>query len=89
MNSGLSREQVDALLVLLSSDDEYRDLFQKNLAAALAKLPGAPAVPPGTAAGACLMPAQLASKQQLAASRERLVNDHLAFNTQIPKILEP
>lgn len=88
MNEALSREQVDALLGRLSSDDEFRKLFQDDLAAALAKLPGSPAVPPGCKPGACLMPTKLASKEALAQARDRLVDDYLAFGTLIPKILE-
>lgn len=88
MNEALSREQVEALLGLLSSDDQYRELFQRDLETALARLPGAPAVPSGATPGSCLRPARLASKETLTRSREQLVGDYLAFGTLIPKILE-
>lgn len=88
MATELSAEQVDALLDLLSSDDAYRELFMKDLGAALQRLPGKPGVPDGVRSGGCLMPAKLADKEKLRRSRDRIRNDLTSRNAHIPKVLE-
>lgn len=88
MADELTREQVDALLTQLSTDKDYHALFQTDLPAALARLPGAPQVPKGTQPGSCLRPQALASMEALAAARERIARDWFSLEAQIPKILE-
>lgn len=88
MKSGLTVEQMRALLERLSTDDDYRELFRRDLAAALKQLPGSPDVPEGLEPGCCLLPAQLASKQTLAEAREQLLEDWQKRGSHIPHILE-
>ena len=89
MANGLTAEQVDAMLGLLSSDDDYRKLFVSDLGAALAKLPGSPGVPPNLPPDSCLKPAQLASKPDLARTRVLLARYGDQLEPFIPKLLEP
>ncbi len=84
----LSSEQVMALLDKLATDDVYRALFQNNLGAALAQLPGQPAIPPGVVPGGCLRPVQLASKAAIQASLQVLHDQLMGTNNHIPKLLE-
>lgn len=88
MATDLNPEQVDALLDLLSSDDGYRELFTRDLGAALQKLPGSPPVPAGMSHGKCLMPVKLADKDAIRKSRDRIRDDLTSRNAHIPKVLE-
>lgn len=89
MTDELDREQVDALLARLSTDDAYRKLFVSDLAGALRELPGSPGVPQNAEPGSCLRPAVLADKQTLADAHQRIVEEWMSLNSLIPKILEP
>lgn len=69
----------DKLLEMLSTDDDFRSLFQENPAAALARLGHAQPVtradnlPPSEGdAFYCMTSNKLASKEEIAASREEL-----------------
>ncbi|MBB5207827.1 NHLP-related RiPP peptide [Chiayiivirga flava] len=84
----LNLEQMRCLFEKLAEDDDYRALFMADLGAALAQLPGAPAVPAGLVAGGCFRPNNLASKEALRAVRDRVVTIALAGNPMIPKMLE-
>lgn len=68
----LSQAQADALLDKLAKDDAFRALFQQDIGAAFQQLPGSPAPPADLTPGCCLQPKALASKEQLAASRDAL-----------------
>lgn len=70
----LSEDTVDALLDKLSSDDKFRDLFQKDPRQALAAVGHKPAADQTIAEGAwmCMGVKQLASKEAISASREAL-----------------
>ena len=60
MANELNSAQIDALLDLLSSDDDYRALFVRDLGKALERLPGKPGIPANVTPGSCLRPSQLA-----------------------------
>jgi len=70
----LSEETVDSLLDKLSSDDKFRDLFQKDPREALAAVGHKPAADRSVAEGAwmCMSVDQLASKEAIKASRDVL-----------------
>lgn len=71
----LSDQIADTLLDKLSSDDEFRALFQKNARKALASLgfePAAKAGPDEKGLWACCAVEQLASKEAIAKSRKEL-----------------
>lgn len=84
----LTGEQADALLAKLSSDDAYRELFQRDIAAAFAQLPGQPAPPEGLTEGCCLQPLDLASKQQISDARDALRSALTSMVQHIPHLLE-
>lgn len=84
----LTTEQVDALLKKLSTDETYRELFQSDLEAAFKQLPGAPKPPANLPPGCCLRPIQLASPEQLAATRNAIRDHFLSKAPQQPHILE-
>jgi putative modified peptide len=69
-----SAETIEALLDKLGSDDTFRDLFQRDPRAALASVGHAEAKEGGPAEGlwACCATQQLASKEQIRASRQKL-----------------
>ena len=77
----LSATLVDKLLDKLSSDDDFRSLFEKSPAAALAELGYQPADEAQSAA-LCLAVTSLASKEQIRASRAEL---HTALSARLPK----
>lgn len=87
-NESLTPEQVDALLQKLSSDDAFRALFQKDIGAAFQQLPGSPKPPSDLSPGCCLMPAKLASREQIAATRKALGADATSRVTYKPHLLE-
>lgn len=70
----LSEETVDALLDKLSSDDDFRDTFQKNPRKALGALGHKPAQDTKVESGAwsCMSVSKLASKDAIKASRDTL-----------------
>lgn len=74
----LDPKVADKLLDLLSSDNEFRRLFKKDPAAALAKAGhrGPPLTPPGPPParppGSCYNVDYIAPKQEIAAAREEL-----------------
>jgi putative modified peptide len=70
----LTQEQADALLQKLSTDDDFRALFQKDVGAAFQQLPGKPAAPADLTPGCCLVPKTLASKAKIAATRSALLS---------------
>ena len=74
MPFSLSETTVDALLDKLSSDDKFRDLFQKDPRQALAAVGHTPAADKSVSEGAwlCLDVGQLASKEAIKASRDVL-----------------
>ena len=76
MAKNFSREVVDALLDKLSSDDQFRDLFKRNPRAALAQLghhtDKAVEGVRGSDPVMCLQGAELASKEEIRASRDIL-----------------
>ncbi len=88
MANELNAAQIDALLDLLSSDDDYRALFVRDLGKALERLPGKPAIPANVTPGSCLRPTQLASKEAIAKAKASL-SQRMSRETHIPKILEP
>ncbi len=88
MATGLNAEQIDALLKLLSTDDDFRVLFQSDLGAAFKRLPGQPEPPPDLPPGCCLRPKQLATKKKLAESREALAAELLSLGPLKDFILE-
>lgn len=70
----LSEDTVDSLLDKLSSDDAFRELFQKDPRQALAAVGHAPSADKSVAEGAwmCMGVDQLASKEAIQASRDVL-----------------
>ena len=85
----LTSEQVDALLQKLSTDDAFRKQFASgDLAGAFSQLPGKPPVPPDLEPGCCLLPKSLASKEQIAASRQAIAEKLKGQNTHTPHVLE-
>jgi putative modified peptide len=84
----LTQEQADALLGKLSSDDAFRDLFQKDIGAAFQQLPGKPAAPPSLSPGCCLQPKKLASKEQLKTARTALQSTLTSLVEYKPHLLE-
>jgi putative modified peptide len=74
MSNQLSEETVDALLDKLSSDDDFRDSFQKNPRRALASLGHGPSADAKVQSGAwsCMTVSRLASKDSIKASRDTL-----------------
>jgi putative modified peptide len=69
-----SAETIDALLDKLGSDDKFRELFQSNPRAALAAVGHAEARDGGPSEGLwrCVAVKELASKEQIQASRDKL-----------------
>jgi putative modified peptide len=84
----LTTEQADALLDKLANDAAYRDLFQKDVAAAFALLPGAPLPPPDLEPGCCLEPEKLASPEQILATRDALRKSLTSLVEYKPHLLE-
>lgn len=74
MSFKLSEETVDALLDKLSSDDDFREKFQKNPRKALAAVGHDSAGDDRVTEGAwmCMSVKQLASKEAIKASRDNL-----------------
>ena len=75
-----SAETIDALLDKLGSDDKFRELFQTNPRAALASVGHGEAREGGAKEGLwmCVATRELASKEQIKASREVLRNQLLS-----------
>jgi putative modified peptide len=69
-----SAETIDALLDKLSTDDQFRALFQRNPRAAFASVGHAEAREGGATEGlwACCQTKELASKEQIRAARDQL-----------------
>ena len=86
--STLTSEQVDALLQKLSTDDNFRALFQSDLAAAFKQLPGSPPLPPGLDQGCCMMPGKLASAEKIGETRKAIAAKLLGLDFLKPHILE-
>ena len=84
----LSIDQMRCLFEKLSENDDYRDLFVRDIHAAFALLPGAPTVPAAMTPGTCFRPNNLASKEVLRIARDHVVALTLAGNPFIPKMLE-
>jgi putative modified peptide len=84
----LTTEQADALLDKLTNDPDYRALFQKDVGAAFAQLPGKPAAPANLEEGCCLKPKSLASPEQLKASRAKLAGTFTSLVEFLPHLLE-
>lgn len=84
----LTAEQADALLDKLSSDPAYRELFQKDIVAAFAQLPGQPSPPADLKPGCCLDPKTLAPPEQIKATREALSKSLTSLVQYIPHLLE-
>lgn len=84
----LTTEQADALLDRLANDQAYRELFQKDVAAAFALLPGAPKPPPDLEPGCCLEPESLASPEKILASRDALRKTLTSLVQYLPHLLE-
>lgn len=74
MTNQLSEESAAALLDKLASDDDFRDLFQKDPRKALAAVGHAPAADPSVEDGlwSCMSVSRLASKADISASRDTL-----------------
>lgn len=73
-DTALTKDQGLALLTKLATDDGYRARFESKPAQALAEI----GVPPALIVGLpspCLIPRTLASKQEMAAARQRLAGD--------------
>jgi putative modified peptide len=88
MADQLTGEQVNALLDKLSTDDDFRDLFTRDLGAALQQLPGKPGIPKDCQPGGCLRPVKLADKATIAKSRQKMYEGMTAMQPHIPKVLE-
>ena len=90
----LTNEQATVLLKKLSSDDDYRKLFQNDLAAAFQQLPGQPAPPeppkgePDLEPGSCLRPTKLASKEKIAEASGALLETLTSYVSQKIFMLE-
>lgn len=74
MSNTLSDETAAKLLDKLATDDDFRDLFQKNPRQALADVGHAPAADASVKEGlwSCLSVSKLADKKDIAASRDTL-----------------
>ena len=74
MSNTLSDETAAKLLDKLATDDDFRDLFQKNPRQALADVGHAPAADASVKEGlwTCLSVSMLADKKDIAASRDTL-----------------
>jgi putative modified peptide len=76
MAKNFSRDVADKLLDKLSSDDDFRDLFQKDPRAAVAKVghvtPEADVGKAGVDPVMCLSGAKLASKEDIRKARGKL-----------------
>lgn len=91
MPSELSEKIVDSLLDKLSSDDSFREQFQKDPRQALASLGHAPAGDASVRSGAwaCMQVKQLAGKEAIRASRDEIRKQMLtAQAAAIPISLE-
>lgn len=79
MSNTLSDETAAKLLDKLATDDDFRDLFQKNPRQALADVGHAPAADASVKEGlwTCLSVSKLADKKDIAASRDTM-RQHLA-----------
>ncbi len=87
----LSEDTVDALLDKLSSDDDFRETFQKNPRKALAAVGHKAAGDADQAQGAwtCLTVSRLADKETIRASRDKLREQLLSASAaQTPLHLE-
>jgi putative modified peptide len=84
----LTPEQADALLHNLSTDEGYRSLFQTDLTAAFAKLPGSPKPPDDISSGCCLEPQKLASMEQIQQARTALQKSLTSLIEYKPHLLE-
>ena len=84
MAARFSPKVVDALLDKLSSDDDFRDLFQKDPREALRRVghetPEQSVDVAGSDPVLCCHSKSLASKEQLRASRDQLRQQMLIFN---------
>lgn len=74
MSNTLSDETAAKLLDKLASDDDFRDLFQKDPRQALAQVGHAPAADSSVKEGiwTCMSVSHLADKKAIAASRDTL-----------------
>jgi putative modified peptide len=74
MPFNLSAKIVDVLLEKLASDDAFREQFQRDPRSALASIGHGPAADSAVKEGiwACCATTALASKQEIAASRDKL-----------------
>jgi putative modified peptide len=91
MPNKISPKVVDTLLDKLSSDDDFRTRFQADPRAALASLGDEDArnAPPGAKGPwACCAVTKLASKEQIAASRDELAKQLTAESMFTPFKLE-
>lgn len=77
------------MLDRLSTDDYFRELFQRDLGAALSQLPGSPSIPDNLPQVSCLTPARLASKADIARTKVLLNRYPDQLGAYIPKLLEP
>lgn len=87
----LSEDTVDTLLDKLSSDDQFRETFQKNPRRALAAVGHQDAGDADQVQGAwtCLTVSQLADKDTIRASRDKLREQLLSASAaQTPFMLE-
>lgn len=85
----LTQEQTDVLLDKLSSDMDFRALFQDRPEEALKQLPGPPVqVPLGGRGSSCMRPRQLMSAEQIAAIRDKLAAQFTAQSSFIPHIVD-
>ena len=87
----LSETQADALLDKLSSDDNFRTLFQKDPRSALAAIGHEPAANSKATEGAwmCMSVRELASKEAIKSSRDTLRKQLLSsMGAQHPISLE-
>jgi len=85
----LSEDLVDTLLNKLSSDNEFRAVFQKNPRVALAYLGHEPAAAAGASekgAWTCMQCDKLASADVIKASRDELRKQLLSSKTQFDPI---
>jgi putative modified peptide len=87
-NETLTPEQVDALLGKLSTDDAFRELFQKDIGAAFKQLPGSPSPPADLKPGCCLMPAKLMSAEKIAGARNAIAERFVGMDSFKPHMLE-
>lgn len=81
MAQPLPAQVVDQLLDLLSTDDSFRELFERNPEAAFERL----GYPPTTGQLECCKPRRLASKETIESTRDEMRNALiLATLDQIP-----